>query len=163
MNFNDKCSCGCAGSANSCMGKEEKGENYMFFGNLETIKRNVEELLDMDEERVDSLLQQGHAWAVDHIASSMDDIQEVYNFLKNGISTSDHGKKNPFAEREMFVKTFESYVNEAKQTPKSKKKKKVDQDGDGDADFADAKVAQYTAGGMNKGKAIAMSRKFNKK
>ena len=36
-------------------------------------------------------------------------------------------------------------------------------DQDGDEDFADAKVAQYTAGGMNKGQAIAKSRKFNKK
>lgn len=41
-------------------------------------------------------------------------------------------------------------------------KKKVDQDGDGDSDFADAKTAQYIAGGINKSSAIAMSRKFNK-
>lgn len=47
-------------------------------------------------------------------------------------------------------------------TVKKKAAKKKDQDGDGDMDFADAKIAQYTAGGMDKGKAVAMSRKFNK-
>jgi hypothetical protein len=29
-------------------------------------------------------------------------------------------------------------------------------------DFADAKIAQYTAGGMDKKKAVAASKKFNK-
>jgi hypothetical protein len=153
----NECSCGCGGSSNNCTASTQSDVNYMFFGNLETIKRNIEELLSLDQERVDSILKNGHEWAVDHIASSMDDIQEVYNFLKNGISTSDHRKKNPFAERDIFIKTFESYVNEAKKTSKKKK------DHDGDEDFADAKVAQYTAGSMHKGQAIAKSRKFNKK
>jgi len=42
------------------------------------------------------------------------------------------------------------------------KKNKIDQDGDGDMDFADAKIAAYTKGGIAKDKAVAMSRKFNK-
>ena len=49
-----------------------------------------------------------------------------------------------------------------KATPKKKVANKKDQDGDGDADFADAKIAQYSAGGMDRKKAIMMSRKFNK-
>jgi hypothetical protein len=42
-------------------------------------------------------------------------------------------------------------------------KKKIDQDGDGDTDFVDAKVAQYTKGGIPKDKAIAKAKMFAKK
>ena len=37
-----------------------------------------------------------------------------------------------------------------------------DKDEDGDNDFADAKIAQYIAGGMSKAEAIKKSRRFNK-
>ena len=56
-------------------------ENYMFFGNLKTIKRLVDEMLEMDETEVDTILKNGHNWAVDHIATSKDDVEEVFNFL----------------------------------------------------------------------------------
>ena len=55
--------------------------NYMFFQNLETIKQMVDELLELDEKMVDSILASGHDWAEDHIATSKDDIEEVHNFL----------------------------------------------------------------------------------
>lgn len=69
---------------------EEK--NYMFFGNLETIKRLVDELLKMDKSEVDALLTE-HDWASDHITSSKDDIEEVFDFIagKNSISEDDFG------------------------------------------------------------------------
>jgi hypothetical protein len=48
-------------------------------------------------------LKNGHEWAVDHIASSADDIAEVYNFLKNNSqSTMDTGR----------AKTFESFTTQ---------------------------------------------------
>jgi hypothetical protein len=56
-------------------------ENYMFFSNLKTIKRLVDEMLEMDENNVDELLSNGHNWALDHIATSKDDVEEVFNFL----------------------------------------------------------------------------------
>lgn len=83
----------------------------------------------------------------------------------------------------MKLHSFKNFVNESKKNKKSvlddlfadddavklpKKKpakkpaKKIDQDGDDDSDFADAKMAQYKAGGMNKKKAFQKSRKFNK-
>ena len=55
------------------------------------------------------------------------------------------------------LKTFESFLSESK-----KAKSKKDQDEDGDSDFADAKIAQYIAGGMSKAEAIKKSRRFNK-
>jgi hypothetical protein len=67
---------------NSFNENHESGtQNYMFFGNLKTIKRLVDEMLEMDEAEVDSMLTNGHNWALDHIATSKDDVEEVFNFL----------------------------------------------------------------------------------
>ena len=55
--------------------------NYMFFQNLKSIKQMVDELLKLDEKMVDGILASGHDWANDHIATSKDDVEEVYNFL----------------------------------------------------------------------------------
>jgi len=58
----------------------------MFFQHLRTIKDAAESLLSMDEEQLDSLLSNGHAWAVDHVTTAADDIEEVYHFVKNRMS-----------------------------------------------------------------------------
>jgi len=58
---------------------QEEG-NYMFFSNLVTIKRLVDKLLEMDESKIDAMLNE-HDWASDHITSSKDDIEEVFNFI----------------------------------------------------------------------------------
>ena len=67
----------------------QETENYMFFKNLQTIKRLVDEMLEMDESEVDKMLSDGHAWAVDHIATSKDDVEEVFNFLAGHKSTEE--------------------------------------------------------------------------
>ena len=75
--------------------------HYMFFGNLETIKRYVDAMLEMDPTAVNELLDNGHDWAADHIATSKDDIEEVANFLMNKMHES------PESENEMFE--YEEY------------------------------------------------------
>ncbi len=55
--------------------------NYMFFSNLETIHRLTGILLEMDPSMIDSIIENGHDWAADHIATSKDDIEEVVNFF----------------------------------------------------------------------------------
>jgi hypothetical protein len=60
-----------------------KANNYMFFQNLKTIKSAVDAMLQMDPMMVDQILSNGHDWANDHITTSKDDVEEVYNFLKN--------------------------------------------------------------------------------
>lgn len=77
--------------------EHQEHENYMFFGNLKTIKRLVDEMLEMDESEVDSILSNGHGWATDHIATSKDDIEEVFNFLA-GHESPDHGYAEPSHE-----------------------------------------------------------------
>jgi hypothetical protein len=58
-------------------------KNYMFFQNLKTAKRHIDELLAMDEKMVDAILSDGHDWANDRISTSSDDIMEVHHFLMN--------------------------------------------------------------------------------
>lgn len=63
---------------------EEDGDesnNYMFWQNLNTIKNSIEDLMSMDKSKVDELLSNGHGWALDHLATSADDIEEVYHFI----------------------------------------------------------------------------------
>jgi hypothetical protein len=60
---------------------KEELNRYMFFQNLKSIKMMVDEILELDENMVDDVLNDGHDWADDHITTSKDDIEEVYNFL----------------------------------------------------------------------------------
>jgi hypothetical protein len=69
-------------SAQTNEGHDHKN-NYMFFQHLHTIKDAIEDIMKMDSEKVDAMLSNGHNWALDHMATSVDDIEEVYHFLKN--------------------------------------------------------------------------------
>lgn len=59
--------------------------NYMFWQNLKTIHHASGELLEMNQQQIDEMCANGHAWAVDHVASSADDIEEVYHFFEANI------------------------------------------------------------------------------
>ena len=65
--------------------------NYMFFQNLHTLKNAIDELLELDPHEVDEILSNGHGWALDHIATSVDDVEEVYHFMANSIEMGYHG------------------------------------------------------------------------
>jgi hypothetical protein len=66
---------------------EEK--NYMFFKNLYTMKRCIDEIMAMDKEQVDEMIEKGHDWASDHISSAKDDLQEVSDWLRYEIDNHD--------------------------------------------------------------------------
>ena len=59
----------------------EEVENYMFFQNLEIMKKNIEMLMSLDPNKVDSTLQNGHDWASDHITVAAENIDQVTKFL----------------------------------------------------------------------------------
>jgi hypothetical protein len=104
----NKCECGCGGSTCGSISGEEP-QNYMFFDNLQTIKKAIDTMLQMDPAQVDQILADGHNWAADHIATSKDDIEEVAGFFMNKMGEMTH---NPLAEPNMempFVHTFESF------------------------------------------------------
>jgi len=63
----------------------------MFFQNLHTLKNAIDELMELDPHEVDQILTNGHGWALDHIATSVDDVEEVYHFMANSIEMGYHG------------------------------------------------------------------------
>ena len=51
--------------------EEERGSaRYMFFSNLQQMRRQCDLLLDLDQEMVESILENGHDWAQDHISEA---------------------------------------------------------------------------------------------
>ena len=68
--------------------KEEEKEqvNYMFFSNLEQIKRQCEMMLEMEPAMLDDIIQNGHDWADDHISEAKTNIDQVFDFFKNKMS-----------------------------------------------------------------------------
>lgn len=65
---------------------EQEEANYMFFSNLEQIKRQCEMMLEMDPQKIDEVLQNGHDWADDHISEAKTNIDQVFDFFKNEMS-----------------------------------------------------------------------------
>ena len=63
--------------------EEQESENYMFFGNLKQIARQCKMLLEMDEEMVDQILQDGHDWADDHVSEAKTNMDQVFDFIMN--------------------------------------------------------------------------------
>lgn len=62
---------------------EQENANYMFFSNLQQIKRQIEMMMEMDPAEVDHIIQSGHDWADDHISEAKTNIDQVFDFLKN--------------------------------------------------------------------------------
>ena len=73
---------------------EHDQQNYMFFQNLHTIKKMVEKMLALNPQEVDALLSNGHAWAVDHISTSADDVGEVGTWLCNELGQPSNNMMN---------------------------------------------------------------------
>jgi hypothetical protein len=65
--------------------EEEKkmSSRYMFFSNLEQMRRQCDLLLDLDEEMVESILNNGHDWAQDHISEAKNNMDQVFDFIMN--------------------------------------------------------------------------------
>lgn len=64
-------------------------QNYMFFSNLEQIKRQAELLLELDPMKIEQILQNGHDWADDHITVAKENLDQVFDFLMNETQYSD--------------------------------------------------------------------------
>jgi hypothetical protein len=68
---------------------EEGSNRYMFFSNLQQMKRQCEYLLDFDKEQVEEILNNGHDWAQDHISEAKNNMDQVFDFLMNEIKGED--------------------------------------------------------------------------
>jgi len=82
---------------------EKESNNYMFWQNLKTIHHAAGELLKMNYDEVDALLSDGHGWALDHMATSADDVEEVYHFIEGRLndyhvdSEDEHGMEDEWS------------------------------------------------------------------
>ena len=68
---------------------EQENDRYMFFSNLEQIKRQCDLLLELNEDEVHQILENGHDWAQDHIATAKESIDQVFDFLMNETKKGD--------------------------------------------------------------------------
>jgi hypothetical protein len=62
---------------------KEQSDRYMFFSNLEQIHRQTGLLLERSEEEIYQILENGHDWAQDHIATAKESIDQVFDFIMN--------------------------------------------------------------------------------
>ena len=69
---------------------EKRSSRYMFFSNLEQMKRQCELLLDLDQNEIEEILENGHDWAQDHISEAKNNMDQVFDFLMNETNTEHH-------------------------------------------------------------------------
>ena len=74
--------------------EEQETENYMFFSNLEQIKRQCELLLSFDKQMIENLLQNGHDWADDHVSEAKNNMDQVFDFIMNEKEGEQQGELN---------------------------------------------------------------------
>ena len=94
------------------MKEHNETSNYMFFGNLETMKRLIDELLTMDESEIDAILNE-HDWASDHISVATENLEQVFDFLA-GHNSPEHDEFEHEHEVEEFgnEETEEEFTSE---------------------------------------------------
>lgn len=93
--------------------EEQESPNYMFFSNLEQMKRQCEMLLELDPHTVDEILMNGHDWADDHITSAKENIDQVFDFMMNE-TKGEHSNEDEMINEE-------SQIDEAKHKPTNAK------------------------------------------
>jgi len=62
---------------------EKRSSRYMFFSNLEQMRRQCDLLLDMDHDMIEEILENGHDWAQDHISEAKNNMDQDFDFLMN--------------------------------------------------------------------------------
>ena len=70
-------------------GGNVESNRYMFFSNLEQMKRQCEILLNMDKSVIENILENGHDWAQDHISEAKNNMDQVFDFLMNETDEED--------------------------------------------------------------------------
>jgi hypothetical protein len=89
--------------------EEQTSDRYMFFSNLEQMRRQCDILLSKNRDEIDSILDNGHDWAQDHIAEAKNNMDQVFDFLMN--ETTDEGDLDDQSDEEEMV-MMESEISE---------------------------------------------------
>lgn len=64
----------------------------------------------MNPDKVDELLRDGHAWAVDHMATAKEDVEQVYSFLKARVNESEVNEGKGYDEARKLIKNLREKV-----------------------------------------------------
>jgi hypothetical protein len=86
----------------------------MFFSNLEQIRRQCDMLLELDQETVEQILDDGHDWAQDHIAEAKNNMDQVFDFIMNHIKGD--------GVEDVEEKSFVGMMEESSEITEKKKK-----------------------------------------
>jgi len=88
-------------------------QNYMFFSNLEQMRRQCDLLLDMDQNMIEEILENGHDWAQDHISEAKNNMDQVFDFLMNEIKGDGDDYDEYYGDEEMIMEPqLEAYIRE---------------------------------------------------
>ena len=94
---------------------EQEEANYMFFSNLQQIKRQCEMLLNMDKSMLDNIIQNGHDWADDHVTEAKVNMDQVFDFIMNEKNKNEdytdfdemnEGKKNVATNQKLWKQSL---------------------------------------------------------
>ena len=83
----------------------QEQSRYMFFSNLEQMRRQCDMLLEMDHSMIEEILQNGHDWAQDHIAEAKNNMDQVFDFLMNETKSNGNHMDNDMYMMEGRKKT----------------------------------------------------------
>jgi hypothetical protein len=105
--------------------QERENERYMFFSNLEQIRRQCGLLLNLDKDMLEEILSNGHDWAQDHIAEAKNNMDQVFDFLmnetkKDGMESSMDVMDNPDIMNEGKKKAGTKLCSRGKAAAKAK-------------------------------------------
>jgi hypothetical protein len=93
--------------------EDYESKRYMFFSNLKQIRRQAGLMLNMNEDQLNSILENGHDWAQDHIAIAKENVDQVFDFLmnktKNNVRNDDSLEFNG-VEKEIEEGSGHSYI-----------------------------------------------------
>jgi hypothetical protein len=81
--------------------EQQRTENYMFFRNLEQMKRQIEELQSIPTDQIEEILRNGHDWADDHISKAKENLDQVYDFMIIEINNDPEIINDPYSEDEI--------------------------------------------------------------
>jgi hypothetical protein len=79
--------------------QEVEVANYMFFSNLQQMRRQIDMILEMDQQKVNDIIENGHDWADDHISEAKTNMDQVFDFLKNEIDIEEAEYENIYEGR----------------------------------------------------------------
>jgi hypothetical protein len=74
--------------------------NYMFFSNLEQLHRQTKLLMELDPNKVNETLNNGHDWADDHVTVAKENLSQVFDFMMNEFKGSGEEEQDSFYDRE---------------------------------------------------------------